>query len=148
MKSQSHPLRLWRQRAVLLGLLLTTASCSLIPQSEETQRKKLAEEFPEYSVVVQRYPQGSITSVADADQALKEVRGQRAAMQAQFEQKESACYNKFFVNACLAEVQEQRRDAMAELKSIEVESSAFKRRARVAERNRELGINQGNGKKQ
>ncbi|HYW57904.1 MAG TPA: hypothetical protein VE934_13145 [Polaromonas sp.] len=41
-------------------------------------------------------------------------------MEAGFDAEDAACYKKFFVNMCLNEVKERRRDAMAELKRQEV----------------------------
>jgi hypothetical protein len=88
--------------------------------------------------VVQRYPAGSIQSVDAADHALAAVLKERSAIEAQFVARERACYPKFFTTSCLNAAQEQRRSALAEIRVVEVEANAFKRRAKVAQRDKDL----------
>jgi colicin import membrane protein len=88
--------------------------------------------------VVQRYPAGSIQSVDAADHALAAVLKERSAIEAQFVARERACYPKFFTTACLNAAQEHRRSALAEIRVVEVEANAFKRRAKVAQRDKDL----------
>jgi colicin import membrane protein len=88
------------------------------------------------SVIVERYPSGSIQSVKTADQALADVKQQRSLVEARFAEEERACYPKFFVTSCVNDAKEMRRRALVELQQIEVEANAFKRRAKVRDRDR------------
>jgi hypothetical protein len=81
-----------------------------------------------------RYPKGSISSVEMADRALAESEKVRAASEAQHTAEERACYDKFFATACLDKVKERRHDESTAIRQVELEASAFKRRARVDER--------------
>lgn len=89
-----------------------------------------------------RYPSGSIRSAEAADQALAEVDRERARIEAEFSDEERACYPRFFTTSCLNMATEQRRHALVQLRSIEVEANAFKRRARVADLDRALAEKQ------
>lgn len=77
-------------------------------------------------------------SVEQADARLLQVKKDREAVEAQFAANEQLCYDKFFVNNCLDKAKEERRMRLAELRSVEVEASAYKRRQAVAQRDREL----------
>lgn len=85
-----------------------------------------------------RYPSGSIRSVEIADHALTDVEQERSLVEARFADEERACYPKFFVTSCLDAAKEKRRRALAEIQQVEVEANAFKRRARVEERDKAL----------
>jgi hypothetical protein len=92
--------------------------------------------------LVSRYPKGSIQTGEQADQALLEAKQRRAELDKQFLVEEGACYSKFFVTACTDAVKERRRVAFAQINPIEVEANAFKRRARVEERDKTLAEQQ------
>ncbi|KQV54509.1 MULTISPECIES: hypothetical protein [unclassified Duganella] len=77
-------------------------------------------------------------SVEQADARLVQVRKDREAVEAEFSASEQLCYEKFFVNNCIDKAKEQRRLRLAELRSVEVEASYFKRRSAVEVRDREL----------
>jgi hypothetical protein len=77
-------------------------------------------------------------SVEQADARLLQVKKDREAVEAQFAASEQRCYEKFFVNHCLDKAKEERRMRLAELRSVEVEASAYKRRQSVEQRDREL----------
>lgn len=79
-----------------------------------------------------------VTSVAQADQQLAAVARERAAIEARFAERERVCYDKFFVNNCLDEAKERRRNALAAQRAIEVQADRFKRQALVEERDRNL----------
>jgi colicin import membrane protein len=93
---------------------------------------------PNTSAIVERYPSGSIQSVKTADQALADVQQQRSSVEAGFADEERACYKKFFVTSCVDAAKEVRRRALVELQQVEIEANAFKRRARVEERDKAL----------
>ncbi|WP_051294087.1 hypothetical protein [Pseudoduganella violaceinigra] len=77
-------------------------------------------------------------SIEQADARLLQVKKDREAVEAEFSTSEALCYEKFFVNACLDKAKEQRRMRLAELRSVEVEASHFKRLNVVEVRDREL----------
>jgi hypothetical protein len=77
-------------------------------------------------------------SVEQADARLVQVKKDREVVEAEFNASEQLCYEKFFVNACIDKAKEQRRLRLAELRSVEVEASRFKRLSAVEVRDREL----------
>ena len=52
-------------------------------------------------------------SVEQADARLAQVKKDRDAVEAEFSARESVCYDKFFVNACIDKAKEQRRLRLA-----------------------------------
>jgi hypothetical protein len=86
----------------------------------------------------QRYPARSIQSVDVADQALADVAKERSRIETQFANDQRACHAKFFMTSCLDTAKEQRRQALAQIRSIEIEANAFKRQTRAAEHDRIL----------
>ena len=91
-----------------------------------------------HDVVPQEVPPPPVTSVAQADQQLAAVARERAAIEARFAERERVCYDKFFVNNCLDEAKERRRNALAAQRAIEVQAERFKRQAAVDARDRNL----------
>ncbi len=83
------------------------------------------------------YPAGSITSVAAAERALADAAKARAHAEAAYLAGQRNCYPKFFTTSCLDHVAEQRRNALASVRAVEIEAQTYKRRARVAERDAE-----------
>ncbi|MGH8806491.1 MAG: hypothetical protein ACREX0_01265 [Noviherbaspirillum sp.] len=88
--------------------------------------------------VAGRYPAGSIKSLEMADTALADVRRERAEIEARFSIEEQACHPKFFATSCVDEAKERRRQALAQLRPIEIEAGTYKRQARVTERDQAL----------
>ncbi|WP_334187682.1 hypothetical protein [Noviherbaspirillum sp.] len=84
------------------------------------------------------YPAGSIQSLETADRALQEADRERARIQERFTSEEQACFDLFFANACRDKATERRRVALSAVRMVEVQANAFKRRARVAERDKVL----------
>ena len=84
--------------------------------------------------VAVRYPAGSIASVESAERALADAAQARALAEAAYLAGKRDCYPKFFTTSCLDDVAEQRRNALARVREVEIEAQTFKRRARVAER--------------
>ena len=91
-----------------------------------------------HDVVPQEVPPPPVTSVARADQQLAAVARERAAIEARFAERERVCYDRFFVNNCLDEAKERRRNALAAQRAIEVQAERFKRQAVVDARDRNL----------
>jgi colicin import membrane protein len=77
-------------------------------------------------------------TVAEANARLAAVERERKAIEARFAERESVCYDKFFVNNCLDEAKERRRTALAAQRAIEVEASHYLRQEKVNERDREM----------
>jgi len=91
-----------------------------------------------HDVAPQEVPPPPVTSVAQSDQQLAAVARERSAIEARFAERERVCYDKFFVNDCLDEAKERRRNALAAQRAIEVQAERFKRQAVVDERDRNL----------
>ncbi len=70
---------------------------------------------------------------AASDRERSRINAERLALEAGFDAQDAACYKKFFVNMCLNEVKEKRRDAMAELKRQEVALNDEMRKRKAAE---------------
>lgn len=88
--------------------------------------------------VADRFPSGSIHSMADADTALSGAAAERHEIEARYIAEEQACLPNFFTTSCIQKAKERRRIALAALRPIEIEANAFKRKARVAERDQAL----------
>jgi len=85
-----------------------------------------------------KYPSGSIQTQESADQALREVDQQRAAVEQKFAVQQHECYSKFFATDCLDAAKEERRVALAQIRKVEVDANSYVRSARVVERDRNL----------
>jgi len=90
-----------------------------------------------------RFPQGSITSVTAARQALAELDAARREAEQMFDDERLRCYDKFFTASCLSEAKEIRRLALSSIRKVEVEANAFLRKEKAAERDREIAERQG-----
>ena len=82
------------------------------------------------------------TSLAQAERKLAEAIEKRSAIEAEFAASEQVCYQKFFVNSCLEKAKEKRRDALAVVRSIEVEAELYQRRHKADARDRALAETQ------
>ncbi len=109
------------------------ASCAFAQQAAVGAVHPLAE-----ASVAGRYPAGAIKSIEMADAALVEVDRERADIESRYAREEQACYPEFFATSCIKQAKERRRLALSPLRSIEIEARAFKRRARVEERDAAL----------
>ncbi len=85
-----------------------------------------------------KYPSGSIQTQESAEQALREVDQQRAAVEQKFADEQHTCYSKFFATNCLDSAKEERRIALAQIRKVEVDANSYIRSARVVERDRNL----------
>ncbi|RZI40560.1 hypothetical protein EGT07_23280 [Herbaspirillum sp. HC18] len=84
------------------------------------------------------YPAGSIQSIEAADAALAAVVKERKDIEARYAAEEKACHPKFLATSCIDQAQERRYQAMSQLRKVEVEANAFKRQARVTQRDKAL----------
>lgn len=92
----------------------------------------------EIGAVAKRYPPGSIKTVETADQALVEASREHDAVQARYAQEEQRCNPKFFSSSCMEAANDTRREALRQLRSVEVEANKVKRQAKAAARDEEL----------
>lgn len=92
--------------------------------------------------VAMRYPSGSIQSDDMADAAIADAAKERAEVQARYAAEEQACQSRFFATSCIDEAKERRRKALATVRAVELEADTFKRKARVAERDKALADRQ------
>lgn len=118
----------------LLAGLLFFCVTSVFAQQETANNT----DFSEVSSLIDRYPPKSINSVEIADRALNEAAKERAEIESRFESEEQACYRSFFTNACIDTAKNRRRAALAKMHPIEIEANAFKRQAKVTERDKNL----------
>jgi colicin import membrane protein len=116
-------------RLVLAGMVSVMAGCAQTGAPYPTPDSGTAAES-----IAARYHEGSIQSVETADQALAEVSAERKKITQQFTAAEQSCYDRFFTNLCLDDVEERERSAMQQLRRVEVEANAFKRRNKVQRR--------------
>lgn len=119
--------RAWR--AALLALFATALTALATAQP-------LPNEVP--ALVSKRYPTGSIRSISDADAALAEAAKERAEIEARYLVEEQACHPKFFTTSCIEQAKDRRRISVSALRPVEIEANAFKRQARVRERDKAL----------
>lgn len=90
----------------------------------------------------QRFAAGSISTTEIADAALKESTAAQTRLQNWFEQSERHCYDRFFVNDCLSDVKQQRRQHNLILQRISLEAKATQRRLHIEQIDRELAEKQ------
>lgn len=81
---------------------------------------------------------GAVTSVVQADARLAAAKLKRTAADTRFAEREQVCYAKFFVNNCLDRAKDERREALAGVREIEIDASYFKRVDAVTKRDQAL----------
>jgi colicin import membrane protein len=89
------------------------------------------------SSLVQRYS-GRIGSADVAERALAEVTKERSGIDKRFAAEQHACFDDFFANSCVDKAKERRRQALEELRKVEVEANAFLRQTRANEKDMAL----------
>ncbi|MFZ3002246.1 MAG: hypothetical protein WA071_18165 [Undibacterium umbellatum] len=90
----------------------------------------------------QKYAAGSITTLEQAEIALKESNAAQLRLQSWYEQSERACHQTFFVNDCLSDVKLQRRLYIVSLQRIALEAKALQRKLRIDQLDKELAQKQ------
>ncbi|MFZ6721069.1 hypothetical protein [Undibacterium sp. Ji49W] len=86
----------------------------------------------------QKYPPGSITTGDTADAALKEATAAQQRLQSWYEQADKVCHDKFFVNDCLDDTKQQRRQYIVVLQRISLEAKALQRKLHIEQLDKEL----------
>jgi hypothetical protein len=110
--------------------------------AQETRIAQAAQgtQTAEIGAVAKRYPPGSISSVEIADRALAEVGRERNAVQARYAREEQNCNPKFFSSSCMEAADDSRRQALRQLRAVEVEANTVKRQAKATARDEELAV--------
>lgn len=91
---------------------------------------------------VTHHPPGSVKSVVDADDVLTDVTKARDEVELRNLNDRRVCYKMFFTNHCLDAAKEKRRLALKQIRPLEVEANAFKRRATADDRDKALAAQQ------
>lgn len=124
---------------VISSIALGLAFLICLPGYAQTSGAPVSSDATEsFASVIERYSPGTITSTEIADQALEDVKRQRAGVGAKFAEDEAICYEKFFVTSCMDAAKDRRREALKQLSTIEVEANAYNRRARVEQKDQAL----------
>ncbi len=74
-----------------------------------------------------QYPAGSISSAAQADQALLDAKRARVEQEKLFDSRRKVCYQKLLAEQCLAPEREDNNLAVRKIRAVEVEARAFNR---------------------
>lgn len=109
--------------AVLCFFILETAAA-------ETLAERTSKFNAQVFAYDQEYPVNSIWSNVRADSAI--IAGERlqASIQSLSAESESACYDRFLVNACMGDVRLQRRKWQDLVRRVTTEAKAFLRQQR------------------
>ena len=75
-----------------------------------------------------RFPAGSIDSIAKADAALAAAGAAKARVESDYKAAASVCLGTFLVNDCVEEARHARRTRLAGIEAVEVEANRYKRR--------------------
>ena len=87
----------------------------------------------EANQIKQKYSIESIESSEVANAAIGASLALQSRLGSWYVEHEAACYERFFVNACLQDVKLKRRQLLPELKAIELAAKDFKRHAKAVQ---------------
>lgn len=118
----------------LIGVLMLAGLAACAPTGALTD----VESGTAAEGITARYAEGRFESIEMADRALAEVSTAREKIRQQFAMEERACYDRFFTNRCLNEVKDRERSALVQLRHVEVDANAYKRREKVERRDERL----------
>ncbi len=94
--------------------------------------------------LVKNYPAGTIQTVQQASAALAEVRATRKEVEDDYTQTRNDCLEKFFMAVCFERAKDRRRQALAAIRKVEIEASAYLRKEKADERDRGVAERQRN----
>lgn len=94
--------------------------------------------------LVNHYPAGSIQTVPQASAALAEVSATRQQVEDDYTQTRNDCLEKFFMAVCFDRAKDRRRQALAAIRKVEIEASAYLRKEKADERDRGVAERQRN----
>lgn len=115
----------------LLTLVLSVASAASPQMTHE-------------DALVKQYPAGSINTVEQASMALVEVSTTRKQVEDDYADTRRVCLENFFMSVCFDRAKERRRVALAALRKVEIEASAYLRKEKADERDRGVAERQRN----
>jgi hypothetical protein len=84
--------------------------------------------------VGERYPQGSIQTIEQAERALQEARDEHAQIERAYEAEKRACLSRFFVTRCEDQAKRKRDAARHQLRRVELEARDRQRRIEAQQR--------------
>lgn len=122
----SSQLRIFAFLCFVLNLLAATGAWA------ETLVEKSARLDSQVLTFDQEYPMGSIQTIERADMAIAASDRLQSAIQALSAEAESACYDRFLVNACIDDARHQRRKWQDLVRRISFEAKAYIRQQRGA----------------
>ena len=94
--------------------------------------------------LINHYPAGSIQTVPQASAALAEVSATRQQVEDDYTQTRNDCLEKFFMAVCFDRAKDRRRQALAAIRKVEIEASAYLRKEKADERDRGVAERQRN----
>lgn len=94
--------------------------------------------------LINHYPAGSIQTVPQASAALAEVSATRQQVEDDYTQTRNDCLEKFFMAVCFDRAKNRRRQALAAIRKVEIEASAYLRKEKADERDRGVAERQRN----
>lgn len=118
--------------ALLMQLFISAHALAIPGSNELTQIANLTASLD------QKYVAGSISTAEQAEIALKESNAAQLRLQSWYEQADRACHQTFFVNDCLNDVKQQRRQYIVSLQRIALEAKALQRKLRIDQLDKEL----------
>lgn len=123
------------RRLTVTALMMIAGAALLSPVSASELTRYGTPDKPPLN---ERYPSGSIDSVEHADEALVLVNQERALIDDQYIDQQRDCYTRFFVSHCLGVAKERNRVAVKQVREVEVEANAYKRKAKADDRDQSL----------
>lgn len=124
----------FRASTVLAAVLVIGGLNSVQAQVSQSAQAQPAE----IGAVAKRYPSGSIKTVEQAERALADADRERDAVQARYAQEEQRCNPKFFSSSCIEDANEARRNALREVRAVEVDANKVVRQAKATSRDEAL----------
>ena len=122
-----------RVSARALRVILFAALCGVLPVESFAADLPAVVGGPEVvpssssALPLPQHPAGSILSVVQADQALRDARVASSAQEKAFVARREACYGKLVAEPCLRAATEDNARAERHIHSVEVEARGFKR---------------------
>ena len=124
---------------LLLAVLLQLNMAAAMATPDSKELSQIAEQTASLD---QRFAPGSINTAELADEAVKVSSVAQQRLQAWYVQAERACHDQFFVNDCVNDVKQQRRQHILILQRISLEAKALQRKLHIEQLDRDLAERQ------
>jgi hypothetical protein len=131
-------LRVFASTFSAIALLSLLSACASTPSNTETHAQVAARLTDKVAVLVQRYPAGKTTEQEVADLAANEADEVKGEIDRWYSAAQDACYDRFFVNACLYSLKKKQRELTTAVLPISVEAKTLQRKLRVDEMDKNL----------